>query len=75
MSDLAFVALAYGIVWLLVLGYVFNLVQREQELRRDLRGISDLLRERELMAPTVEAETAATVEGQAIEVGAAVPAR
>ena len=72
MSDLGFVALAYGVVWFLLFAYVFSLVQREKELRRDLQLITHLLRDRELLAPEVALESTAAPAGQ--ELASTVPA-
>jgi CcmD family protein len=75
MSDLAFVAVAYGVVWLVLFVYVFSLVQREQELRRDLRLITSVLRERDVLPPDLALENGSTPDGQPLEVAGSASAR
>ena len=37
MSDLEYVALAYGVIWLGLLGYLLRLSLRQEHLRREVR--------------------------------------
>jgi CcmD family protein len=75
MSDLAFVAVAYGVVWLVLFAYVFSLVQREQELRRDLRLITSVLRERDVLPPDVVLESGPAPDGRSLEVAESMSVR
>ncbi len=50
MSSLVFLAIAYGIVWLMLFGYLLTLAFREKELRREVKLITQVLEEREAEA-------------------------
>jgi len=54
MSDLEYVALAYGVIWLGLLGYLLRLSLRQEHLRREVRLLEQMLRAEEL--PTEEDE-------------------
>ncbi len=64
MSDLGFIALAYGLIWLLVAVYVFFIAGRQATLRRH---VEQLQMEVEEVAPKVgmPRSQAASVAGTA----------
>ena len=43
MSDLEYVALAYGVIWLGLLGYLLRLSLRQEHLRREVRLLEQML--------------------------------
>ena len=47
MSDLEYVALAYGVIWLGLLGYLLRLSLRQEHLRREVRLLEQMLQEEE----------------------------
>jgi len=43
MSDLEYVALAYGVIWLGLLGYLLRLSLRQEHLRREVSLLEQML--------------------------------
>ncbi len=43
MSDLEYVALAYGVIWLGLLGYLIRLSLRQERLRSEMRFVRQML--------------------------------
>ena len=43
MSDLEYVALAYGVIWLGLLGYLIRLSLRQDRLRSEIRFLEQML--------------------------------
>ena len=39
MSDLGFLALGYGLIWVIIGGYVWFISRRQAALRRQLEGL------------------------------------
>lgn len=39
MSDLGFLALGYGLIWVIIAGYVWFISRRQAILRRQLEGL------------------------------------
>ncbi len=74
MGELVYLAGAYAVIWLLLFGYVLSLAYREQELRRDVTLITQVLREREVV-PVTPDETEARVPSKQLEVSEASAAR
>ena len=65
-GDLWYLALAYGLIWLLLFVYLFSLAHREQELTRDIRVITNILREKGEMWDATPDEVD-TIEAQPVE--------
>jgi CcmD family protein len=43
MSDLEYVALAYGVIWLGLLGYLIRISFRQERLRSEIRFLEQML--------------------------------
>jgi len=52
-GALWYLVLAYSIIWILLFAYLFSLAHREQELDRDLKLITQVLRDKKEGWPTV----------------------
>ncbi len=46
MSDLEYVALAYGVIWVGLLAYLIRLSLRQEGLRSEMRFVEQMLRDR-----------------------------
>ena len=57
MSGLWFLALGYGVIWLVLFAYVLSLTYREQELRREVKFITQILKDGEVGLPTAQSAT------------------
>ena len=57
MSGLWFLALGYGVIWLVLFAYVLSLTYREQELRREVKFITQILKDGEVALPTAQSAT------------------
>ena len=56
MSDLEYVALAYGVIWLGLLGYLLRLSLRQEHLRREGRLLEQMLQGEESLIEEDERE-------------------
>jgi len=62
MSDLEYVALAYGVIWLGLLGYLLRLSLRQEHLRREVRLLEQMLQGEE--SPIEEDEREPSLSGR-----------
>ncbi len=46
MDNMPYLFAAYGMIWLGVLVYVFFLLRKENQLRRDIESLKEALREK-----------------------------
>ncbi len=69
MGDLWYLALAYGVIWLGVVGYLFRLAMRAETLRRDVDLLRGMLQTEEAAMGEEQAETAASTGAQPGEAG------
>ena len=57
MGDLWYLALAYGVIWVVLLVYVYSIARRQESLRRELKVVEEALKgEPEAEPETEEAE-------------------
>ncbi len=56
MSDLEYVALAYGVIWLGLLAYLLRLSLRQERLRREMRILEQMLQDGKLPVEEEELE-------------------
>ena len=56
MSDLEYVALAYGVIWLGLLSYLLRLSLRQEHLRREVRLLEQMLQGEESLIEEDERE-------------------
>ena len=61
MGDLWYLALAYGVIWTGLLGYVFRLSRQAAGLREELDLLRQMLGADEMPGAEAEGETAAAV--------------
>jgi len=54
MSDLEYVALAYGVIWLGLLGYLIRLSLRQDRLRGEIRFLQQMLGDAKPIAEEAE---------------------
>ncbi len=57
MGDLWYLALAYGVIWLGLVGYVFRLAGRAESLSREVNLLRDMLQPDEAPAGEGQGET------------------
>ena len=43
MGDLWYLALAYGVIWVVLLGYLYSIARRQESLRHEVRAIEEAL--------------------------------
>ena len=53
MGDLWYLALAYGVIWVVLLGYLYSIARRQESLRREMTAVQEALEGR----PEAEPET------------------
>jgi len=44
MGDLWYLALAYGVVWVALLAYLYSVARRQESLRQEVKSIEDALK-------------------------------
>jgi CcmD family protein len=69
MGDLWYLALAYGVIWLGLVGYLFRLAVRAQSLSREVDLLRDILQAEEAAAGEGHDETVASTGAQPGEAG------
>ena len=69
MGDLWYLALAYGVIWLGLVGYVFRLAARAESLSREVDLLRDMLQPDEALAGEGQGETIASTEARHDEAG------
>ncbi len=57
MGDLWYLALAYGVIWLGLVGYVFRLAARTETLSREVDLLRGILQEEEAVVGEGQGET------------------
>ncbi len=53
MENAIYVFAAYAVIWLLSLGYIFSIAQRQQSLRKEIEALKSAIREEEQSQPAV----------------------
>ena len=69
MDDLWYVALAYGVIWLGLVVYVFRLATRAESLSREVKLLRDVLQTEEASVGQGQDETMASTVTQPGEAG------
>lgn len=69
MGDLWYLALAYGVIWLGLVGYVFRLAARAESLSREVDLLRGMLQPDEALAGEGQGETMASTEAHHGEAG------
>ena len=69
MGDLWYLALAYGVIWLGLVGYVFRLAARAESLSREVDLLRDILQAEEALVGEGQGETIASTEARHDEAG------
>lgn len=72
MDDLWYLALAYGVIWLGLIGYVFRLAGRAESLRREVNLLRGMLQTDEVVAGEGQGETMASAGARHGEAGSEV---
>jgi CcmD family protein len=72
MGDLWYLALAYGVIWLGLVGYVFRLAARTETLGREVDLLRGILQEEEAVVGEGQGETMASTEDRLGEAGSEV---
>lgn len=69
MDSIWYLALGYGVIWLMLFAYLFSIAYREQELGRDVRTITQILKDREeaWSDATADEDAAAVAEGRQVD--------
>lgn len=62
MDDLWYLALAYGVIWLGLVGYVFRLAARAESLSREVNLLRDMLQKDEAVEGEGQGEPIASTE-------------
>jgi CcmD family protein len=44
MGNLWYLALAYGVIWVFLLAYVYSIARRQESLRREIKAIEEALK-------------------------------
>jgi CcmD family protein len=53
-GDLWYLALAYGVIWAVLLGYVYSIARRQESLRREMKAVEEALEGRPEAEPEEE---------------------
>ena len=69
MGDLWYLALAYGVIWLGLVGYVFRLAARAESLSREVDLLRGILQAEEAVVGEGQGETMASTEARHDEAG------
>ena len=69
MADLWYLALAYGVIWLGLVGYLFRLAARAESLSRELDLLRGMLQADEAAAGEERGETVASAGARPGEAG------
>jgi CcmD family protein len=69
MGDLGYVALAYGVIWLGLIGYLLHLAARAISLSREVSLLRGIVETEEAVAGEGQGETVASVGARPGEVG------
>jgi CcmD family protein len=69
MGDLWYLALAYGVIWLGLVGYVFRLAARAESLGREVDLLRGMLQPDEAVVGEGQGETIASTEARHDEAG------
>jgi len=69
MGDLWYLALAYGVIWLGLVGYVFRLAARTESLGREVDLLRGILQTEEAVVGEGQGETIASTEARHDEAG------
>ena len=72
MGDLWYLALAYGVIWLGLVGYVFRLAARTESLSREVDLLRGMLQAEEAVAGEGQGETIASTAARHGEAGSEV---
>jgi CcmD family protein len=55
-GDLWYLALAYGVIWVVLVVYVYSIARRQESLRREMKAFEEALEGRPETEPEEEAE-------------------
>ncbi len=69
MGDLWYLALAYGVIWLGLVGYVFRLAARTESLSREVDLLRGILQAEEAVVGEGQGETIASTAARHDEAG------
>ncbi len=69
MDDLWYVALAYGVIWLGLVGYLFRLAARAESLSREVDLLRGMLQKEEAAVGEGQAEASASTGARPGEAG------
>ena len=77
MGDLWYLALAYGVIWVVLLVYLYSIARRQESLRQEVKAIEEALEGRpEAEEEAEEAEPfLALVRGKGVSRGGSTRAR